>query len=290
MWYSAFVDNVPTSPSIPYAAQVGTSELRCTSEILALLKRDLDFQEGAEKGRAMLNRKELVKGPPRENDRVAKRIFSCPVVKRNFTPSRLKKRRALFRRYKRRWFSITYLVTWSRFRGGRLTLQRRVFFPLSRYLFIARRPIARFRRRHHLRWVSIRWRREKAATRNRKGQPVLRLGEMPNGCLSNAAADDRATYYPVFHAICEIHQVQSGWSKSCVASIIGCHVSRTGISRYIERKRNAHHVSLCTAVSKIGVPVQQGWANTIVMAISSMNAINVKLSMNYYYRNLCRVS
>lgn len=59
-----------------------------------------------------------------------------------------------------------------------------------------------------------------------RDSPVLRLGEMPNGCLSNAAADDRATYYPVFHAICEIHQVQSGRSKSCVASIIGCHVSR----------------------------------------------------------------
>lgn len=39
------------------------------------------------KSRAKLERSELVKSPLRENDRVAKRIFSCPIVKRNFNPS-----------------------------------------------------------------------------------------------------------------------------------------------------------------------------------------------------------
>lgn len=44
-------------------------------------------QEKAERRRAKLERSELVKSPLRENDRVAKRIFSCPIVKRNFNPS-----------------------------------------------------------------------------------------------------------------------------------------------------------------------------------------------------------
>ena len=119
--------------------------------------------EGAEKAvehrRAKLERRELVKDPLRENDRVAKRILGCPVVKCNFNPSRQEASlpstillklileiflRRHFGKYKRRrLYKLLCHVLEPRFCE---TLQRR--FPFSRYLFIAGCPIARFRRRH----------------------------------------------------------------------------------------------------------------------------------------------
>lgn len=177
---------------ILYTAQIpSTSELRCAQGGLRHRwlapstwrgSENLDFWKAKEQSKVELERRELVKDPLRENDKVAKRIFSCPVVKHNFNPLHQRASSLLsaisLKAYPRnnfcaaisasthgedfQWLDRVLEATYTRCYNS---------LPFPFLAILIYRSLS-YRAISSSLLLSIRWRREKATTRNRKGHPI----------------------------------------------------------------------------------------------------------------------